>query len=115
MKLRTRLVSIFFHSFMWKLVPFLHLALLMASPPLMTPASAEQPTKRVLIFSNYDSNLPGVVALNQALRSTVRDGSPDRVEFFYEAQENTRISMNEYEQEMVSYLRRKYANEKFDL
>jgi hypothetical protein len=96
--------------FMWKLLPCLHLALLMASPPLMTTASADQPTKRVLIFSNYDSNLPGVVALNRALRSTVRDGSPARVEFFYEAQENTRIPMNEYEQELVSYLRRKYAS-----
>jgi signal transduction histidine kinase/ABC-type uncharacterized transport system substrate-binding protein len=115
MKLRTRLVNIFFRRFMWRLLPCLHLALLMASPLLMTTASAEQPTKRVLIFSNYDSNLPGVVALNGALRSTVRDGSPARVEFFYEAQENTRIPMNEYEQELVSYLRRKYASEKFDL
>jgi signal transduction histidine kinase/ABC-type uncharacterized transport system substrate-binding protein len=100
---------------MWKLLLCLHLALMMASPLLMTTASAEQPTKRVLIFSNYDSNLPGVVALNRALRSTLRDGSPARVEFFYEAQENTRIPMTGYEQELVSYLRRKYASEKFDL
>jgi signal transduction histidine kinase/ABC-type uncharacterized transport system substrate-binding protein len=115
MKLRTRLLNIFFRRFMWKLLLCLHLALTMASPLLMTTASAEQPTKRVLIFSNYDSNLPGFVALNRALRSTVRDGSTARVEFFYEAQENTRIPMNEYEQELVSYLRRKYASEKFDL
>lgn len=115
MKLRTRLVNIFFRRFRWKLRTGLHLALLMASPLLMTTAAAEQATKRVLIFSNYDSNLPGVVALNRALRSTVRDGSPARVEFFYEAQENTRIPMSGYEQELVSYLRRKYAGEKFDL
>lgn len=115
MKLRTRLVNIFSRRFMWKVLPCLRLALLMASPLLMTTAAAEQATKRVLIFSCYDSNLPGFVALNRAIRSTVKDSSPARVEFFYEAQENTRIPMNEYEQELVSYLRRKYASEKFDL
>jgi len=114
MDLAIKLVNTFFRRFIWQ-QPCLHLALLVALPLLMTTAFAEQPTKRVLVFSNYDSNLPGVVAFDRALRSTVRDGSPARVEFFYEAQENTRIPMGEYDQELVSYLRRKYANEKFDL
>src|SRR6185503_6462383 len=115
MKLRTTLVNIFFRRFMWKLRTCLHLALLMASPLLMTTASAEQATKRVLIVSAYDTNLPGFVALNRAIRSTVKDSSPVRVDFFYEAQENTRIPIDKYEQELVSYLRQKYAGEKFDL
>jgi len=114
MKLRMMLSNIFFRCFMWKLLPCLHLALLIASPMLITTAYAEQPTKRVLVFSNYDSYLPGVVALNRALRSAVRDGSPDRVEFFYEAQAQA-IPIIGYEQELVDYLRRKYAGEKFDL
>src|SRR5688572_6190607 len=109
MKLRTTLVNIFFRRFMWKLLTCLHLALLMASPLLMTTAAAEQSTKRVLIISAYDVNLPGFVALNRALRATVRDSSPGRVDFFYEAQENTRIPIDKYEQELVSYLHRKYA------
>jgi signal transduction histidine kinase/ABC-type uncharacterized transport system substrate-binding protein len=100
---------------MLKLLPCLYLALLMASPLGMTTASAEQATKRVLIISAYDANLPGFVALNLAIRSTVRAGSPVRVDFFYEAQENKRIPIEKYEQELVSYLRQKYAGEKFDL
>src|SRR6185503_994832 len=115
MKLRMTLVNIFFRRFMWKLLPCLYLALLMASPLLMTTASAEQATKRVLIVSAYDTNLPGFVALNRAIRSTVKDSSPVRVDFFYEAQENTRIPIDKYEQDLVSYLRKKYAGEKFDL
>ena len=114
MKLRMMLVNTFSRRFMWKLLPCLHLALLIASPMLITTAYAQQTTKRVLVFSNYDSYLPGVVALNRAIRSTVKDGSPDRVEFFYEAQAQA-IPINEFEQELVGYLRRKYAGEKFDL
>lgn len=115
MKLRTTLVNIFFRRFMWKFLPCLPLALLISSPVLLTTASAEQSTKRVLVISAYDTNLPGFVALNRAIRSTVRDSSPGRVDFFYEAQENTRIPIDKYEQELVSYLRQKYAKKKFDL
>src|SRR5687767_10942343 len=115
MKLRTWSVKIFFRRFMWTLLPCLHLALLMAWPVYIATASAEQPTKRVLIISAYDANLPGFVALNRAIRSTVRADSPLRVDFFYETQENTRIPIDKYEQDLVSYLRKKYAGEKFDL
>ena len=83
----------------------------MASPSHMTIASAEQSTKRVLIISAYDVNLPGFVALNRAMRSTIRDDSPDRVDFFNEAQENTRIPIDKYEQELVSYLHQKCAGD----
>ncbi|HSQ19586.1 MAG TPA: ABC transporter substrate binding protein, partial [Blastocatellia bacterium] len=62
-----------------------------------------------------DMNLPGVVIINRALRSTMRDSPQGRTEFFYEFQENTRIPADKYEDEMVSYLRRKYDGEKFDL
>ena len=115
MNLRTTLVKTFSRRFMWQVLPGLHLALLMASSLLMTTATAQQPTKRVLIISAYDTNLPGFVALNRAIRSTVKDGSPGPVDFFYENHENKRVPIDRYEQELVSYLRLKYTGEKFDL
>src|SRR5215204_3367765 len=78
-------------------------------------SSAAAPTKRVLIVTSYDSNRPAIQLLTQAVRSTIRDGSPGHVEFFYEFQENSRIPLDKYEAETVSYLRRKYEGERFDL
>jgi PAS domain S-box-containing protein len=78
-------------------------------------ASAEEATKRVLVVTSYDMNLPGVVSFHQAMRASIREGSNARVEFFYEFQENTRIPIDKYEDYMVGYLRHKYEGENFDL
>jgi PAS domain S-box-containing protein len=85
--------------------------------PLLLPlkVSAQAPTRRVLILSSYDPNRPALTILNQAIRSTIRDGSQGRVEFYYEFQENTRIPNEMYESEMVSLLRRKYEEEDLSL
>jgi ABC-type uncharacterized transport system substrate-binding protein len=77
--------------------------------------SAEEATKRVLVVTSYDMNLPGVVSFHRAMRSSMQDGSKARVEFFYEFQENTRIPIAKYEDYMVGYLQHKYEGEKFDL
>lgn len=78
-------------------------------------AIAQSPTKRVLVIASYDLNRPAVNVFMQAMRSTITAGSKERVEFFYEFQENTRIPTDKYEAAMVSYMKRKYEGEKFDL
>lgn len=78
-------------------------------------AVAQSPTKRVLVVASYDLNRPAVNVFMQAMRSTIVAGSKERVEFFYEFQENTRIPTDKYEAAMVSYMQRKYEGEKFDL
>ncbi len=45
----------------------------------------------------------------------MRDGSTERIEFFYETQENLRIQNSKFEKEMVSYLQRKYEGENIAL
>lgn len=78
-------------------------------------ATAQTPTKRVLVVASYDLNRPAVNVFTQAMRSTIGTGAKERVEFFYEFQENTRIPTDQYETAMVSYMKRKYEGEKFDL
>lgn len=78
-------------------------------------AIAQSPTKRVLVVASYDLNRPAVNVFLQSMRSTITGASRERVEFFYEFQENTRIPTDKYEAAMVSYMQRKYEGEKFDL
>jgi PAS domain S-box-containing protein len=87
-------------------------ALLVPAAPVA--AGAEMP-KRVLILSSEDPNLPAITILTQAIRSTLMNGSPGRVQFYNEAQDNFRILNEKYEEEMVGFLRRKYEGEKIDL
>src|SRR6185295_1205327 len=47
-------------------------------------ASADELPKKVLIFSSDDNSVPGNVLLTKAVRSTVRNGLPEGVHFFYE-------------------------------
>ena len=82
---------------------------------LAVTANAQPATKRVLIVTSYDLNRPAVIVFLQAMRSTITAASKERVEFFYEFQENTRISTDKYEAAMVSYMKQKYEGEKFDL
>jgi len=90
--------------------------LLLGCFALFTPTSYGQTqTKRVLILTGYDPSHPAVSIILQNITSTIRSGSKDRVEFFYEFQENIRIPNSKYETEMVSYLQRKYEGEHISL
>lgn len=96
--------------------PPLGFVLLVALFVLSSPiASAAETPKKILIFSGVDSNLPGVVILNQTIRSTLEKGSPGRLEFYSEALDHSRIPDEKYEQEMIRLLQRKYEGEKIDL
>ena len=82
---------------------------------LPVTAKADSGTKRVLVVTSYDLNRPAVALFVQNLRSTIGAGTKERVEFFYEFQETTRISSAKYGDAMVAYMKRKYEGEKFDL
>jgi hypothetical protein len=49
------------------------------------------------------------------MREVVRQNSSDRVEFYYEFQDNLRIPNEKYDAEMAEFLKSKYAGEKIDL
>lgn len=92
------------------------LALMLAPDLLSAPvASTASPPKKVLIFSSDDLHFPVHVIMEQTIRSTLKNGSPDRVQFYYEAQDSFRIPNEKYEEEMVRLLLRKYEGEHIDL
>ncbi|HYU97205.1 MAG TPA: ABC transporter substrate binding protein [Pyrinomonadaceae bacterium] len=78
-------------------------------------ASADELPKKVLIFSSDSHFVPGNMLLDQAVSSTVRRGSPEGVQFFYEALDTFRIPTDKYEEEMVRLLQRRYSGESIDL
>jgi len=83
---------------------------------LLPPAvGAQEIPKKVLVFSSDDQFLPALVLINKAIRTTMKEGSPSHIQFFYESQDSFRIPNDKYEQELVALLRRKYDGEKFDL
>src|SRR4030095_7756914 len=60
---------------------------LVATALLFPLNAAAQPTrKKVLILTGADPNHPGCSIITQAMRSGMRKGSADRVEFLYELQ-----------------------------
>lgn len=92
------------------------LLLLLASALVLAGnVAAQTPTKRVLILTGYSPTRPAVSILNDSIAKTIREGSPGRVEFYYEFLENFRIPNEKYENEMVSLLRRKYDGENITL
>jgi hypothetical protein len=78
-------------------------------------AYADAPTQKVLILTGYNPNNPAITNLNRAITTSMRNGAPGRVDFFYEFQENLRIPSSKYESEMVAYLGRKYEGENITL
>lgn len=86
--------------------------------PLVVHASsvsAQEVSKKVLIFSTEDQFVPAVTILNRAIRTTMEQRSPDHIQFFYEAQDSFRIPSERYETELVELLRRKYEGQNIDL
>ena len=69
--------------------------------------------KKVLILFNNDSYTATQVAIDGALRSTLKNGSPTPIETYSEYVGDTRAGTG-YEAEFVALLRRKYEGKKFD-
>jgi len=82
---------------------------------LVSSVAAQPKTERVVILTAYDPSYPAFSIVNQNILTTIRNGSTGRTEFYFEYQENSRISNSKYEKEMVSYLQRKYEGENIAL
>jgi PAS domain S-box-containing protein len=78
-------------------------------------AHAQTSTKRILILDGYGPSTPASIELNDRMREVVRQSSSNRVEFYYEFQDNARIPNEKYDAEMVGFFKGKYAGEKLDL
>src|ERR1043166_6119747 len=78
-------------------------------------ASADELPKRVLIITSDDHFVPGNMLLRQAVSSTVRKGLPEGLQVFDEALDTFRIPNDQYEEEMVRLLQRKYSGVPIDL
>ena len=79
------------------------------------PASGAEETRKILLFSSEDSHLPSIVALNQSVRGTLSRGLPGRIQFYSEHLDQFRLPEERYRQQLISFLRLKYAGQKFDL
>src|SRR5690349_2890909 len=71
--------------------------------------------KRVLLLFTHQSDQPGQVIIERAMRSTLRAGSPVPLEIYSEYLDAVRTPMEGYEKELVLQLRRKYGGKNFDL
>jgi signal transduction histidine kinase len=71
--------------------------------------------KRILLLFTHESQLPAQVILERAMRSTLRTGSPVPIEFYSEYLDAVRTPLDDYEEELVVQLERKYGGKKFDL
>jgi hypothetical protein len=80
-------------------------------------AAAQAPTRSVLIFSGSDPNYPGFSIITGTIVSTLRGGWQSRVEVLYEVQEGLvePPASPGSDEELASYLKRKYADRKLDL
>src|SRR5215472_14533034 len=77
-------------------------------------ASAEEEPKRVLIFFGLDINHPAISTISQSLRSSLRSNSTRRIEFYPEYLD-VRVQIDQYENELLPLLHRKYDGRKFDV
>jgi PAS domain S-box-containing protein len=92
------------------------LILLVGVPLFLCPfVCATEPPKKVLILSSEDQYIPAISMVNQAIRTTMRNGWPHHIQLFYESQDSFRISIEKYELELLAFLRRKYEGERIDL
>lgn len=91
------------------------LSLLLILIPASIIAQADGVHRKVLVFSSEDPDRPAVSLICKALRSSLKEGSPDRVDIYVEYLDNLGFPVSNYENEIVSLLRRKYMGVKFDL
>ena len=84
---------------------------------LPVSAAAQAPTKRVLILTGSDPNYPGFSINTRKIVSTLRGGSQSRIEILYELQQGLVEAPEspDIDEELVSYLKQKYADKKLDL
>ena len=99
-----------------RLAKALLLVLVIATPCATSAAAQDTVThKQVFILFSSDSSSASQIIVERAMRSTLKDGSPVPVEIYAEYLDAQRTGVGVYEEELVSLLRRKYADKEFDL
>jgi signal transduction histidine kinase len=68
-----------------------------------------------LLLFTHQSDQPAQIIIEQAMRATLRDGSAASLEFYSEYLDAVRAPLEDYEQELLRGLQRKYEKKKFDL
>jgi len=71
--------------------------------------------KRILMLFSESKDVPGNIALEQAVRSEMRKLSPNRLEFFSEHLDASHFSDQAHYQFFKDYLGKKYAGQNLDL
>jgi signal transduction histidine kinase len=71
--------------------------------------------KRVLLLLTHESQLPAQIVLEQAMRSTLREGSQVPLEIYSEYLDAVRTPIDDYEKELVVQFQKKYGRKRFDL
>ena len=89
------------------------LFLLVIAAPCAAQVTVEH--KRVLIMFQGESTLEAQVIVEKALRSTLKDSSSVPIEIYAEYLDSARTDVSVYESELVSLLKKRYADKHFDL
>ena len=95
------------------LVQGLLLALVMTAPCAAAQDSAE-PKRVLIVYANDSSTTNRGTAIDRAIGSTLKDGSPVRIEIYFEYVGDRRLG-TQYEKEFVALMQRKYEGKKFDV
>jgi PAS domain S-box-containing protein len=91
--------------------PLLALAMVL----FFATSSASAQSKRVLIVFTHQADNPAQAVVEQALRSTLQTKSTVPVEIYSEYLDAVRTPLDNYQKELVTQLRQKYAGKNFDL
>jgi len=90
----------------------------LAVAPMIATATAGDPegeTRRVVILNATDPYLPAFLALDSALRETIRTGHGVPTELFAETLDMHRFPRTQFDSELVLLLRKKYQDLKVDV
>ncbi|HKR11750.1 MAG TPA: ABC transporter substrate binding protein [Pyrinomonadaceae bacterium] len=80
-----------------------------------TYAQVSEKHKSVLVVFSEESSLHPQIIAEQAIRSTLKNGSSAPIEIYTEYLDALRTPVNDYENELLTLLRRKYEGRKLDL
>ncbi|OIP88452.1 MAG: hypothetical protein AUK55_16150 [Syntrophobacteraceae bacterium CG2_30_61_12] len=78
-------------------------------------AWAAAPTKKILILFPLESNSPGFVQFDQALRSALNESQAYRFDFYVECMDLLRFPGERYLRDLVQIYREKYSTRNIDL
>ncbi|MCI0660457.1 MAG: sigma 54-interacting transcriptional regulator, partial [Acidobacteria bacterium] len=84
-------------------------------PDHAPPVTGVEETRNILLFFSEDAHQPSTVILNQSIRGTFSRGTQSRIHFYSEYLDQMRVPEVHYREQLVNFLRIKYADQRFDL